>query len=117
MWLAEAATMCKKKPSRSDHSCELMTLTAISESSDHGGKNGAAARLAKIERATAHATVDLGQRQKLVPLPNERPEVQFPQAIRAHKLIIGSDKLAARLIVERWADHLQNSRKLAQNHF
>jgi hypothetical protein len=32
-------------------------------------KSGAAARLAKTERATALATDDLGQRVKLVPLP------------------------------------------------
>ena len=36
-----------------------------------GGKNGAAARLTRIERASAHALTDPGQRQKLVPLPNE----------------------------------------------
>jgi hypothetical protein len=32
-------------------------------------KSGAAARLARIVRATAHATYDSGQRKKLVPLP------------------------------------------------
>ncbi len=32
-------------------------------------KSGAAARLAKIERATALALFDLGQRDLLVPLP------------------------------------------------
>jgi len=32
-------------------------------------KNGAAARMAKVERATALALVDLGQRKFLVPLP------------------------------------------------
>jgi hypothetical protein len=38
-------------------------------------KIGAAARMAEIERATALAVVDLGQRFLLVPLPERRSKV------------------------------------------
>lgn len=56
----------KKKPLRMDVQRHVLS---DHESSDHGGKSGAAARLTKIERATAQATIDFGQREILVPLP------------------------------------------------
>lgn len=68
--------------------CDLPTTAA---------KSGAAARLAKIERASAHATCDLGQREKLVPLPELRSEVLFC-GLSTHNLIIGCVRLTARLI-------------------
>jgi hypothetical protein len=40
-------------------------------------KNGAAARLAKIKRATAHAFDDLGQRKKFGPSAGKSAESSF----------------------------------------
>lgn len=59
--------------------CSLLSksLTAISNPPTSAAKNGAAARMTKIERASAHATTDLGQREKLVPLPVNWSEVHF----------------------------------------
>jgi len=60
------------KRKRADDSFESPTRLSL-KSPTVGGENGAAARLAKVERATALALIDLGQRNMMVPLPKRRP--------------------------------------------